>query len=90
MDTTRPPSSLQVILLVLMAVLLFVPLAAVLTALLANGDLAGGPIGALGEMPIWMAIWMVSLSLFLAVVLAWSVWVLAGWAAAAIVTTRRR
>lgn len=90
MDTTRPPFSLQVILLVLMAVLLFVPLVAVLTALLANGDLAGGPIGALGEMPTWMAIWMVSLSLFLAVVLAWSVWVLAGWAAAAIVTTRRR
>jgi hypothetical protein len=75
---TRQPSP-PLIALALAGVLLLLLLGVVLTALVVS-DL-GALTGELGVMPTWMSAWLLVLGAFLAVILGWSLWVLAGWLA---------
>jgi hypothetical protein len=75
--TTRQPSPLTLA-LALAGVLLLVLFGVVIAALVL-GDVRGAATGELGEVPAWMSGWLLVLGAFLAVILGWSIWLLAGW-----------
>jgi hypothetical protein len=76
---TNPQTPLERLVLALLAVVVLLPTAGVFLMLAMGGSVFGVRLGELGEVPFWMAAWLVFGALLFVVVAIWMVSLLIDW-----------
>jgi len=76
---TAPDTGLERLVVALLYVVVLLPVAGVILMLIAGGTLFGFELGALGEVPGWMALWVLLGAVLFALVGVWGVRMFAEW-----------